>query len=135
MIMSEFIELELDFGLYLGKERDKSTETGTNSIYPIAPTGSIYGSSFDALISNEPISVRLFISNDKKICQGEPIIRGTRISVANIVELHNLVGWSIQKIKEEYPFLNDQQIIAALDYYKDHQDEIDSYLEEEKEID
>jgi len=60
-------------------------------------------------------------------------LRGTRISVANIVELHHLLGWSIEKIKEEYPHLNREQILAALEYYEENTREIDGYLQGEKE--
>jgi uncharacterized protein (DUF433 family) len=81
------------------------------------------------------ISRALLIGCRPEICQGIPIIRGTRIAVANIVELHHLLGWSIQRIRDEYSFLNEEQIFAALEYYDSHSSEIDSYLQEETEVD
>ncbi len=84
--------------------------------------------------SNERAQRQLLIAKDSRICGDEPVIRGTRISVANIVELHHLLGWNIRKIREEYP-LTHQQILAALEYYEEHTKEIDGYLQQEKETD
>ena len=75
----------------------------------------------------------LHIVNNKKICNGRPTILGTRIAVSNIVELHHLLGWDVQRILDEYPYLNKEQVIAALEYYEQHTKEIDKYLMEEKE--
>jgi len=75
------------------------------------------------------------IGQDQKICQGEPIIRGTRISVSHIVELHRLLQWNIPQIKDAHPHLSNEQITAALEYYGNHKREIDKYLREEREID
>jgi len=75
----------------------------------------------------------LHIVSNKKICKGRPTILGTRIAVSNIVELHHLLGWDVQRILDEYPYLNKEQVIAALEYYEQHTKEIDRYLMEEKE--
>jgi uncharacterized protein (DUF433 family) len=74
------------------------------------------------------------ITKDPEICQGKPIICGTRISVSNIVELHYQLGWDLEKNQEAYPHLSSRQIESALDYYKSHEHEIDAYLIEEKEV-
>jgi len=58
------------------------------------------------------------IAKNPKICGGEPTIFGTRITVSDIVELHHSLGWDIQKILDEYPWLAEQQIIAALQYHQ-----------------
>lgn len=84
---------------------------------------------------NDRAQRQLLIARDPSICQGEPVIRGTRISVANIVELRYLLEWNIRQIREGYPHLTSQQILAALEYYEDHTREIDSLLQQEKETD
>ncbi len=86
-------------------------------------------------LTNETALNGLLIDQKDGICQGKPIIRGTRIAVHNIVEFSVALDWSIQKILDEYPQLTKEQIIAALNYYEEHQKEIDSYLAEEQEID
>lgn len=83
--------------------------------------------------SDETAEKYLLIERRKDICQNEPIIRGTRITVALIVELYHLLGWDLQKIRSEYPHLTSEQIFAALDYYDKHTKEIDTFLQQEKE--
>ncbi|MBI4055561.1 MAG: DUF433 domain-containing protein [Elusimicrobia bacterium] len=85
-------------------------------------------------LGNERAERRLLIGCDQSICSGEPIILGTRISVANIVELHHHLGWGLKNIHEEYPHLNPEQIRGALEYYDENTKQIDSYLQEEREI-
>ncbi|GIK64942.1 MAG: hypothetical protein BroJett018_27360 [Chloroflexota bacterium] len=55
------------------------------------------------------------------------IVRGTRISVAEIVMLHVLNHSPIEWIAENYP-LSYAQVYAALAYYYDHQAEIDRMM-------
>jgi uncharacterized protein (DUF433 family) len=52
---------------------------------------------------------------DPHVMVGKPTIKGTRITVAHIV---NLVaqGWSNEEILENYPRLKKQDIEAALKY-------------------
>jgi len=90
--------------------------------------------SYENTISDERALRSLLITKNPEICNNKPIILGTRISVTNIVELHHILGWSVEKIREEYPFLTEEQIIAALEYYSYHPEEIENYLKEEKEV-
>jgi uncharacterized protein (DUF433 family) len=49
------------------------------------------------------------------ICNGRPVIRGTRITVQTILEfLGN--GDSIEAILQEYPNLSREDVLAALQY-------------------
>lgn len=79
---------------------------------------------------------KMYITRNNEICDGEPIIEGTRILVANIIELH-LLGLDIKEIREAYPHLSEKQIIAAFDYYNDpkNKKEINEFIEEERRID
>lgn len=86
-------------------------------------------------LSREEAERAMLITKSKGVCGNAAIIHGTRISVANIVEFHDLLGWDIQKIIEEYPHLTEEHIEAALEYYKNHGVEIDNILKEEKEVD
>ena len=111
---------------------DKQT-TGTCNVSSVVAPGGAFSRELETL-SNERAQRQLLIARNPGICGGEPIIRGTRISVANIVELHHLLGWDIRRIREEYP-LTYQQVLAALEYYEEHAKEIDGYLQQEKEAD
>ena len=55
------------------------------------------------------------ITYDPNILGGKPIIKGTRISVQFILELLG-AEMSIDEILTEYPHLQREDILAALDY-------------------
>lgn len=60
---------------------------------------------------------------------GEPIIRGTRISVRHIVERIR-AGQSVEEILAALPHLTAAQVYDALSYYHDHRAAIDQLVEE-----
>ena len=55
------------------------------------------------------------ITYDSNILGGKPIIKGTRISVQFILELLG-AEMSVDEILAEYPHLQREDILAALDY-------------------
>lgn len=69
-----------------------------------------------------------YITTDRRILSGEPIIKGTRTSVRAIVELWRL-GIAPEEIPNRLPHLALAQVFDALSYYSDHQDEINAYIE------
>lgn len=62
---------------------------------------------------NETLFAR--IATDPRICGGRPCIRGTRMRVSDVVDMlaH---GATRQEILEDYPYLADEDITAALAY-------------------
>ena len=65
----------------------------------------------------------------KKTAGGNcPVIRGTRISVANIASYY-LLGMNAEDIHRELPHLTLSQIFDALAYYLDHKANIDRAIE------
>jgi uncharacterized protein (DUF433 family) len=52
---------------------------------------------------------------DPAICNGRPIVRGTRITVQTIVEFL-AAGDSIEDVLQEYPALTRDDILACLQY-------------------
>ena len=61
------------------------------------------------------MDLSIYIAVDPKVMLGKPVIKGTRITVENILEkLAN--GYSNAEIIEAYPHLNDEKIKAALSY-------------------
>jgi len=122
--------------LKLEQEIQSDLSTDTSDIHALVkfkPVGELFG--YDDSMVNERIQRKLYIVNNPTICQGEPIIQGTRISVSNIVELHHLLKWDISQIMDYYPHLTLDQIQASLEYYEEFPSEIDKYLQEEKEVD
>jgi len=72
------------------------------------------------------------IALDKSICGGRPIIKGTRVSIANIAGYY-LMGLSPEEIQRELPHLHLAQIYDAIAYYLDHRETIDRDREEDLE--
>ncbi|QHU99066.1 DUF433 domain-containing protein [Synechocystis sp. CACIAM 05] len=69
-----------------------------------------------------------YVTRDKEILGGEPIINGTRTSVRAIVGLWRL-GVMPEEIPAHLPHLNLAQVFDALSFYLDHQVEINEYIE------
>jgi len=55
------------------------------------------------------------IEINPKICHGKPVIKGTRIMVANILSLF-AGGYSIKQILENYPELKETDVKEAIQY-------------------
>ena len=52
---------------------------------------------------------------DPKILVGKPVIKGTRLSVEFILDLL-ANGWTIERILDDYPQLEREDIMAVLKY-------------------
>jgi uncharacterized protein (DUF433 family) len=55
------------------------------------------------------------ITTDPDICNGRPVVRGTRIAVQTVLEFL-AAGDSIEDVLEEYPALTRADVQACLDY-------------------
>ncbi len=55
------------------------------------------------------------ISFDSAICHGKPVVRGTRVLVANIVGAV-ASGQSVPDILQDYPSLKDSDVRACLEF-------------------
>ena len=55
------------------------------------------------------------IQINPKICLGQPVIRGTRITISVILKLL-ANGWSIEKVIEDYPELETADVQEAMKY-------------------
>lgn len=66
-----------------------------------------------------------YITTDKKIRGGEPVISGTGICVLDIAVRYEIMGMSPEDIIVSLPHLNLSQIHDALSYYYEHKCDID----------
>jgi uncharacterized protein (DUF433 family) len=57
------------------------------------------------------------ITIDPQICNGKPVIRGTRITVATVLD-YLAAGESVENILEAYPVLEEDDIKACLEFAK-----------------
>jgi uncharacterized protein (DUF433 family) len=56
---------------------------------------------------------RIVVNSD--ICNGKPVVRGTRIAVQTVLEFL-AAGDSIEDVLEEYPSLKREDVQACIDY-------------------
>ncbi len=75
----------------------------------------------------------VLIERREDVCRGSPIIKGTRIRVADVVRYYRLLAREmvIERIVQALPHLTPEQVRAALDYYDRHRYEIERELREE----
>ncbi len=64
------------------------------------------------------VNWKIHIVNSPDVISGKPRIKGTRIPVSLILG-YLAAGDSVDKIIQEYPDLNKEQIAACLDYARD----------------
>jgi len=65
------------------------------------------------------------------VCDGRPIVKGTRITVRAIVAYYKM-GLSVEEILEGLPHLTPAQVYDALSYYHDHSSEIEQDIKENR---
>jgi uncharacterized protein (DUF433 family) len=79
-------------------------------------------------------SVSTEIIRDPEICGGAPIVEGTRIGVHHVAGYSQIYGENPERIREEaLPDLTSEQINAALDWYREHREEIDEIRRQHRE--
>ena len=66
-----------------------------------------------------------YISPAAKNGQGNPVIKGTRIKVAEIALRYELMGMTPDQIVEQFPHLTLSQVHDALSFYYEHKSELD----------
>ena len=83
-------------------------------------------------MATKATTVYSHITKDPEVCGGRACIDGTRIRVLDVACLQ-LQGHAPDKMLEVYPSLNLAQVHAALSYYYENPQEIDSALEQDRE--
>ena len=80
----------------------------------------------EAVKTEHPHIVRLV-----GVCGGEPVIDGLRVTLRHVATLHQR-GETIPQITEALG-LTEAQVVHALRYFFDHQDEITALIAQEEE--
>ena len=71
---------------------------------------------------------------NKDVCDGSPIIAGTRIRVIDIVIEYEVLGRSPDEIIRSYPHVNLYQIHDALSFYYENRDELDQKIRQDQDF-
>jgi len=74
-----------------------------------------------------------YITKSSDILGGEPVIKGTRISVRAVVQYILKEGITPEEFIREFHQVTMASVYDALSYYYDHKEEIESYIEANKE--
>ncbi len=77
----------------------------------------------------QPITQKHIVSKPD-VCGGKPCIAGTRIRVWDIHVWHDLRGQSPEEIVAAFPQLSLASVHAALAYYLDHREQIESQMKD-----
>lgn len=75
-----------------------------------------------------------YISTDPAICDGKPIIAGTRTRVAQIAVEYDRLGWTPDEIVEAHPHLTLAQVHDALSFYNEHRVTLESHITDGQEF-
>ena len=78
-----------------------------------------------------PLAINHIESSPEK-CGGRPCIAGTRIRVQDIYVWHELEGRSPEEIVTSFPQVSLSAVHAALAYYHDHRQTIESEVQAER---
>ncbi|MEK6673367.1 MAG: DUF433 domain-containing protein [Nitrospirota bacterium] len=73
-----------------------------------------------------------YISIDRKISEGQPVIKGTRIKVLDIAARYELMGMCPDDIVNDYPHLRLEQIHDAMSYYYENKNILDKKYREDQ---
>jgi uncharacterized protein (DUF433 family) len=67
-------------------------------------------------------------------CGGAPTFAGTRMGVADVVALARRYDWDLERVRvQEFPDLSPADIEAAVEYFRQHEEEIEAILLRDRE--
>lgn len=73
-------------------------------------------------------SLLSYVERKTSVCGGRPVITGTRFPVSSVV-IHYQRGLTAEDILGDFPQLKPAQVYGALAYYFEHQQELDTEIE------
>ncbi len=79
-------------------------------------------------------TVHPFVQINPKVCNGSPVIIGTRIRIVDIAVEYEYMSYTPDEIINAHPHLKLEQVHDALSYYYEHRDEIDKKIKEDEDF-
>jgi uncharacterized protein (DUF433 family) len=73
------------------------------------------------------------IIRDPEVRAGAPTLAGTRMGIHDIVSHVQRNNGDVQRVVEDFPHLSVEVIEAVLIWYRDHREEIDEILRQQRE--
>lgn len=75
-----------------------------------------------------------YVTSRKDVCGGKPVIKGTRIRVAQIAIEYERLGRSPDEIIRAHPHLTLAQVHDALSYYYENIEEINAEIRRDEQM-
>jgi len=75
-----------------------------------------------------------YIEADKKICDGSPVIKGTRMRVVDIAIEYEYLNHTPDEIISAHPHLKLEQVHDTLSYYYENRSELDEKIKKDKQF-
>ncbi|MCK4784039.1 MAG: DUF433 domain-containing protein [Desulfobacteraceae bacterium] len=75
-----------------------------------------------------------FVVRNKDVCNGSPVIEGTRTRVVDIAMEYEMLGHSPDEIVDSHSHLNLSQVHDALSFYYENRSELDRKIEKDQEF-
>jgi uncharacterized protein (DUF433 family) len=63
--------------------------------------------------------------------RGRPVVGKAEVKLGVIAAYWNL-GWTLEQLEQNYPWLTRAEILDALSFYEDHREEIDLLIEQNR---
>jgi len=73
-----------------------------------------------------------YITVDDRICNGSPVIKGTRMRVVDIAIEYEHLNYTPDEIANAHPHLRLEQVHDALSYYYENREELDEKIRKDK---
>ena len=75
-----------------------------------------------------------YVEINPKICNGSPVIKGTRIRIVDIAIEYEYLNHTPDEIISAHPHLKLEQIHDALSYYYENRAQLDQKIQEDKQF-
>ena len=75
-----------------------------------------------------------YVTTNRKICNGSPIIKGTRTRIVDIAVEYKYLNKTPDEIVAAHPHLRLEQIHDALSYYYENRAQLDKKIKEDKQF-
>lgn len=82
----------------------------------------------DKAIPVKSLAKHPYITQNRRICGGSPVIKGTRVRVIDVAIEYEKLGYTPDQIVDAHPHLTLPQVHDALSFYYENQEELDERI-------
>jgi Uncharacterized conserved protein len=65
--------------------------------------------------------------------RGRPVVGTAKVKLDVLAEYWNM-GWKLEDLEQNYPWLSRAEILDALSFYEDHREEIDRLIQQNRPV-